>query len=86
MSILVLLTQHTSSHVDFCVPFCFFRESEGSFQSTNIWREVDDLHAVIQYFSGANHVISAIVGHSKGKLDYLTQSTYGILLIRKQEV
>uniref|UniRef100_A0A2N9EPN9 Serine aminopeptidase S33 domain-containing protein n=1 Tax=Fagus sylvatica TaxID=28930 RepID=A0A2N9EPN9_FAGSY len=41
-------------------------ESEGSFQSTNIWREVDDLHAVIQYFSGANHVISAIVGHSKG--------------------
>ncbi|KAF3960948.1 hypothetical protein CMV_014381 [Castanea mollissima] len=41
-------------------------ESEGVFQYANYWREVDDLHAVIQHFSGANRVISAIIGHSKG--------------------
>ena len=59
---------------DFSAPFCCFRESEGVFQFANYWREVDDLHAVIQHFSGANRVISAIIGHSKGKL--LTYSTY----------
>uniref|UniRef100_A0A2N9EP89 Serine aminopeptidase S33 domain-containing protein n=1 Tax=Fagus sylvatica TaxID=28930 RepID=A0A2N9EP89_FAGSY len=41
-------------------------ESEGSSQSSSFWKEVDDLHAVIQHFSGANRVISAILGHSKG--------------------
>ncbi|XP_044462941.1 uncharacterized protein LOC123193922 isoform X2 [Mangifera indica] len=41
-------------------------ESEGSFAYANYWREADDLHAVIQHFCGANRVISAILGHSKG--------------------
>ncbi|KAL5768600.1 hypothetical protein ACOSQ2_015383 [Xanthoceras sorbifolium] len=41
-------------------------DSEGSFSYANYWREVDDLHAVIQHFYGANRVISAILGHSKG--------------------
>ncbi|KAF6169764.1 hypothetical protein GIB67_004156 [Kingdonia uniflora] len=41
-------------------------ESEGSFQFGNYSREVEDLHAVVLYFSGAKHVISAILGHSKG--------------------
>ncbi|XP_059633117.1 uncharacterized protein LOC132275931 isoform X2 [Cornus florida] len=41
-------------------------ESEGSFQFGNYWREAEDLHAVIQHFSGANRPISAILGHSKG--------------------
>ncbi|MBA0634558.1 hypothetical protein Godav_000142, partial [Gossypium davidsonii] len=44
----------------------FFRESEGSFQYGNYYREADDLHAVIQHFSGENRVVSAILGHSKG--------------------
>ena len=56
----------------FSVPFCFFRESEGSSQSSSFWKEVDDLRAVIQHFSGANRVISAILGHSKGRMYYLT--------------
>ncbi|KAL4296521.1 hypothetical protein GQ457_12G022380 [Hibiscus cannabinus] len=41
-------------------------ESEGSFQYGNYYREADDLHAVIQHFSGENRVVSAILGHSKG--------------------
>jgi len=41
-------------------------ESEGSFEYGNYRREADDLHAVIQHFSGANRIISAILGHSKG--------------------
>ncbi|XP_059431688.1 uncharacterized protein LOC132165219 [Corylus avellana] len=41
-------------------------ESEGSFQYGNYWREVDDLHSVIQHFSGANRIIKAILGHRKG--------------------
>ncbi|XP_059633123.1 uncharacterized protein LOC132275932 isoform X2 [Cornus florida] len=41
-------------------------ESEGTFQYGNYWREAEDLHAVIQHFSGANRLISAILGHSKG--------------------
>ncbi|MBA0747559.1 hypothetical protein Gogos_004466 [Gossypium gossypioides] len=44
----------------------FFRESEGSFRYGNYYREADDLHAVIQHFSGENRVVSAILGHSKG--------------------
>lgn len=46
------------------------RESEGSFQYGNYWREADDLRAVVQYFCGANHAVGAILGHSKGVLDY----------------
>ncbi|XP_008242358.1 PREDICTED: uncharacterized protein LOC103340695 isoform X1 [Prunus mume] len=41
-------------------------ESEGTFQYGNYWREADDLHAVIQHFSGANRAASTILGHSKG--------------------
>ncbi|KAJ4708661.1 Alpha/beta-Hydrolases superfamily protein [Melia azedarach] len=41
-------------------------ESEGSFEYGNYWRETEDLHAVVQYFCGANRVIGAILGHSKG--------------------
>ncbi|GAU42211.1 hypothetical protein TSUD_375600 [Trifolium subterraneum] len=42
------------------------RESEGVFQYGNYWSEVDELHAVVQHFRESNHVIRAIVGHSKG--------------------
>ncbi|KAK7265380.1 hypothetical protein RJT34_32999 [Clitoria ternatea] len=41
-------------------------ESEGSFGFGCYWREVDDLHAVVQHFHDANRKIIAIVGHSKG--------------------
>ncbi|KAK7329681.1 hypothetical protein VNO77_23856 [Canavalia gladiata] len=41
-------------------------ESDGSFQYGYYWREADDLHAVTQHFHESNHVVSAIVGHSKG--------------------
>ncbi|KAK7265381.1 hypothetical protein RJT34_33000 [Clitoria ternatea] len=41
-------------------------ESEGSFEFGHYWREVDDLHAVTQYFHEANRTVIAIVGHSKG--------------------
>lgn len=44
------------------------RESEGTFEYGNYKKEADDLHAVIEHFSGANHVISGILGHSKGLL------------------
>ncbi|XP_076937233.1 uncharacterized protein LOC143604723 isoform X1 [Bidens hawaiensis] len=44
----------------------YFRESEGIFQFGNYLKEVDDLQAVIQYFTAENRVISAILGHSKG--------------------
>lgn len=46
-----------------------FRESEGSFQYGHYRREADDLHAVVQHFSGENRVPSVILGHSKGVLD-----------------
>lgn len=46
------------------------RESEGSFHYGNYWREADDLRAVVQYFCGANRAVGAILGHSKGVLDY----------------
>ncbi|KAL6220986.1 hypothetical protein ACLB2K_008739 [Fragaria x ananassa] len=46
-------------------------ESEGTFQFGHMRREADDLHAVIQHFSGSNHVVSAIFGHSKGAGDVL---------------
>ncbi|XP_076911572.1 putative uncharacterized protein YDL057W [Bidens hawaiensis] len=41
-------------------------ESEGSFGFGNYRKEVDDLKAVVQHFSEANRVVSAIIGHSKG--------------------
>ncbi|KAB2604246.1 hypothetical protein D8674_036690 [Pyrus ussuriensis x Pyrus communis] len=41
-------------------------ESEGTFQFGNYRREADDLHSVVEYFSGAKREPSAIVGHSKG--------------------
>ena len=44
------------------------RESEGTFEYGNYQREPDDLRAVIQYFSGANRVITGILGHSKGAI------------------
>ncbi|GMY36316.1 non-heme chloroperoxidase-like isoform X2 [Fagus crenata] len=37
-------------------------ESEGTFQFANYYREVDDLHAVIQHFSGANVAENVIAG------------------------
>jgi len=44
----------------------FYGDSEGSFQYGNYWREVDDLRAVILYFSSQKLKVDAIVGHSKG--------------------
>lgn len=41
-------------------------ESEGHFEYGNYYREADDLHSVIQHFRGANRVVAAILGHSKG--------------------
>ncbi|XP_078160755.1 uncharacterized protein LOC144556138 [Carex rostrata] len=41
-------------------------ESEGIFQYGHYWREVDDLRAVVSYFSNQKYNIIAIVGHSKG--------------------
>ncbi|KAH7513137.1 hypothetical protein FEM48_Zijuj12G0164600 [Ziziphus jujuba var. spinosa] len=41
-------------------------ESEGSFEFANYQKEADDLHAVVQHFSGANRIIGGILGHSKG--------------------
>ncbi|KAL3532629.1 hypothetical protein ACH5RR_006150 [Cinchona calisaya] len=41
-------------------------ESEGTFQYGNYWREVADLRSVVEYFSGTNRRIAAILGHSKG--------------------
>ncbi|KAL7136764.1 hypothetical protein ABFS83_10G052700 [Erythranthe nasuta] len=41
-------------------------ESEGSFQYGNYSSEVEDLRAVIEYFTGINRSTVAIVGHSKG--------------------
>jgi len=44
------------------------RESKGTYTRDNFWEEVDDLRAVAQHFRESNHVIRAIVGHSKGIL------------------
>ncbi|KAL3535607.1 hypothetical protein ACH5RR_004068 [Cinchona calisaya] len=42
-------------------------ESEGDFRYANYWIEVDDLRAVVQYFTHVrNRKIAAILGHSKG--------------------
>lgn len=58
-------------------PFFPSRESEGSFQYGNYFREADDLHAVIQHLNGTNRVTTAILGHSKGLLSlYLHRLLY----------
>ncbi|XP_038880534.1 uncharacterized protein LOC120072198 isoform X2 [Benincasa hispida] len=44
-------------------------ESEGTFKYGNYHGEADDLHAIIQYWRAAGRVISAILGHSKGRYD-----------------
>ncbi|KAI5415189.1 hypothetical protein KIW84_040586 [Lathyrus oleraceus] len=41
-------------------------ESEGSFEFGIYWREVDDIHSVVQHFHEANRRVLAIIGHSKG--------------------
>lgn len=48
--------------------FLASRESEGQFEYGNYNKEADDLHSVVQYFSGVKRVIGGIIGHSKGKL------------------
>jgi hypothetical protein len=44
------------------------------------------LHAVIQHFSGVNRIISAILGHSKGMLDYQTWSNICSFTDKKEQV
>jgi hypothetical protein len=44
------------------------RESEGSFQYGNYYREVEDLRAIVQHFREKKYIITAIVGHSKGQI------------------
>ncbi|KAJ7979344.1 alpha/beta-Hydrolases superfamily protein [Quillaja saponaria] len=52
-------------------------ESEGSFQFAHYRREIDDIHSVAQYFRGANRLVSAVVGISKGgDVVLLYASTY----------
>ncbi|XP_057537421.1 uncharacterized protein LOC130815092 [Amaranthus tricolor] len=41
-------------------------ESDGLFAYGNYMKEVEDLRAVVEHFNSANHIVSAIVGHSKG--------------------
>ncbi|KAE8726233.1 CRS1 / YhbY domain-containing protein, putative isoform 1 [Hibiscus syriacus] len=41
-------------------------ESEGSLELGGLYREADDIRAVVEHFSGENRVVSAILGHSKG--------------------
>ncbi|XP_061995312.1 uncharacterized protein LOC133713319 isoform X1 [Rosa rugosa] len=41
-------------------------ESEGIFEYGNYQKEADDLHAVVEHFSGTSRVASVILGHSKG--------------------
>ncbi|KAG2407514.1 uncharacterized protein HKW66_Vig0023360 [Vigna angularis] len=50
----------------FRVDFSGNGESDGSFEFGHYWREVDDLHDVIQHFHRANRIVTAIIGHSKG--------------------
>lgn len=58
------------------------RESEGSFQYGNYYREVEDLRAVVQHFREVKYEITAIVGHSKGQtmlcLLYETEFSIGL--------
>ncbi|KAK8931174.1 hypothetical protein KSP39_PZI016186 [Platanthera zijinensis] len=41
-------------------------ESDGEFQYGNYHKEVDDLHAIVLFFSEKKYKICAITGHSKG--------------------
>ncbi|MCL7025310.1 hypothetical protein MKW94_019599 [Papaver nudicaule] len=41
-------------------------ESEGAFEFGNYNKEADDLHSIVQYFSGMKRVTGGILGHSKG--------------------
>ncbi|KAG8367230.1 hypothetical protein BUALT_Bualt16G0051000 [Buddleja alternifolia] len=41
-------------------------ESDGSFQFSNYYKEVEDIRAVTEYFGVLNRKIIAILGHSKG--------------------
>jgi hypothetical protein len=41
-------------------------ESEGQFLYGGYWKEVEDLHTVILYFSGKERQMNTIIGHSKG--------------------
>ena len=44
------------------------RESEGSFEYGNYRREAEDLRAVVHHFSGMNRLVTAVLGHSKGRV------------------
>ncbi|XP_048431433.1 uncharacterized protein LOC103951873 isoform X3 [Pyrus x bretschneideri] len=55
-------------------------ESEGTFQFGNYRREADDLHSVVEYFSGAKRAPSAIVGHSEVLLKIVTTGGDAVLL------
>ncbi|KAL8160871.1 hypothetical protein V2J09_012360 [Rumex salicifolius] len=46
-------------------------ESEGSFAYGNYAKEADEIDAVVQHFNGANRVVTAVVGHSKGGDDVI---------------
>lgn len=50
----------------FCFDFSGNGESDGTFQYGNYYKEVSDLHAVIQYFKEHQRYTRAIAGHSKG--------------------
>ncbi|KAL6128345.1 hypothetical protein ACLB2K_071700 [Fragaria x ananassa] len=41
-------------------------ENEGIFEYGNYRKETDDLHFVVEHFSGTSRVASVILGHSKG--------------------
>lgn len=43
------------------------RESEGSFEYGNYRREAEDLRAVVHHFNGMNRLVTAVLGHSKGR-------------------
>ncbi|XP_072978916.1 putative uncharacterized protein YDL057W [Typha angustifolia] len=66
-TILNLADSLTSEKIStFCFDFSGNGESEGRFQYGNYWKEVQDLRAVVLYFSKQNRQTRAIVGHSKG--------------------
>ncbi|KAG6523801.1 hypothetical protein ZIOFF_013688 [Zingiber officinale] len=41
-------------------------ESDGTSEYDDLWKEVEDLHSVLLYFSEKDYETSAVVGHSKG--------------------
>lgn len=42
------------------------RYTEDSYYSGNYNSEIEDLRAVVQYFSALNRPVAAVLGHSKG--------------------